>query len=254
MAAAVRPRSFLSTPSARRATITDRAVRYLQTISIHALREEGDVCAIYDISELISFLSTPSARRATERSGPQEAQEAISIHALREEGDPRRQHRRPAGLKISIHALREEGDAEFAVLHQVTEISIHALREEGDRAYGLIYNEWFRFLSTPSARRATRRFSPSHPRCDISIHALREEGDSVTSASATRTADFYPRPPRGGRPSPNRGPSEANDQFLSTPSARRATWCVSPGNTSSRYFYPRPPRGGRLPSMDRRIL
>ena len=111
MAAAVRPRSFLSTPSARRATITDRAVRYLQTISIHALREEGDVCAIYDISELISFLSTPSARRATERSGPQEAQEAISIHALREEGDPRRQHRRPAGLKISIHALREEGDA-----------------------------------------------------------------------------------------------------------------------------------------------
>ena len=78
------------------------------------------------------FLSTPSARRATERSGPQEAQEAISIHALREEGDPRRQHRRPAGLKISIHALREEGDAEFAVLHQVTEISIHALREEGD--------------------------------------------------------------------------------------------------------------------------
>ena len=200
MAAAVRPRSFLSTPSARRATITDRAVRYLQTISIHALREEGDVCAIYDISELISFLSTPSARRATERSGPQEAQEAISIHALREEGDPRRQHRRPAGLKISIHALREEGDAEFAVLHQVTEIS---------------------------------------------IHALREEGDSVTSASATRTADFYPRPPRGGRPSPNRGPSEANDQFLSTPSARRATWCVSPGNTSSRYFYPRPPRGGR---------
>ena len=123
---------FLSTPSARRATITDRAVRYLQTISIHALREEGDVCAIYDISELISFLSTPSARRATERSGPQEAQEAISIHALREEGDLRRQHRRPAGLKISIHALREEGDAEFAVLHQVTEISIHALREEGD--------------------------------------------------------------------------------------------------------------------------
>ena len=148
-------RRFLSTPSARRAT-SRRAIRSLmgayfyprpprggrptraaatdstEPISIHALREEGDVCAIYDISELISFLSTPSARRATERSGPQEAQEAISIHALREEGDLRRQHRRPAGLKISIHALREEGDAEFAVLHQVTEISIHALREEGD--------------------------------------------------------------------------------------------------------------------------
>ena len=101
------------------------------------------------------------------------------------------------------------------------------------------------FLSTPSARRATAVHGPEDLVDTISIHALREEGDSVTSASATRTADFYPRPPRGGRPSPNRGPSEANDQFLSTPSARRATWCVSPGNTSSRYFYPRPPRGGR---------
>ena len=104
---------------------------------------------------------------------------------------------------------------------------------------------FLRFLSTPSARRATAVHGPEDLVDTISIHALREEGDSVTSASATRTADFYPRPPRGGRPSPNRGPSEANNQFLSTPSARRATWCVSPGNTSSRYFYPRPPRGGR---------
>ena len=87
MAAAVRPRSFLSTPSARRATITDRAVRYLQTISIHALREEGDVCAIYDISELISFLSTPSARRATITDRAVRYLQTISIHALREEGD-----------------------------------------------------------------------------------------------------------------------------------------------------------------------
>ena len=81
-------RGFLSTPSARRATrafhSTVPGLRYFYPrpprggrqscphsrlqrlgISIHALREEGDVCAIYDISELISFLSTPSARRAT---------------------------------------------------------------------------------------------------------------------------------------------------------------------------------------------
>ena len=177
MAAAVRPRSFLSTPSARRATITDRAVRYLQTISIHALREEGDVCAIYDISELISFLSTPSARRATERSGPQEAQEAISIHALREEGDPRRQHRRPAGLKISIHALREEGDAEFAVLHQVTEISIHALREEGDCRPWTGGSCRYDFYPCPPRGGRLGGILYGGRGQGISIHALREEGD-----------------------------------------------------------------------------
>ena len=34
----------------------------------------------------------------------------------------------------------------------------------------------------------------------ISIHALREEGDTVPEKSITRSVDFYPRPPRGGRP------------------------------------------------------
>ena len=56
----------------------------------------------------------------------------------------------------------------------------------------------------------------------ISIHALREEGDRVLFFMASVSNDFYPRPPRGGRPlvlllacSPCK--------FLSTPSARRAT-------------------------------
>ena len=35
---------------------------------------------------------------------------------------------------------------------------------------------------------------------DISIHALREEGDSLLlRCLCVRPADFYPRPPRGGR-------------------------------------------------------
>ena len=34
-------------------------------ISIHALREEGDVSVLNSITELDVFLSTPSARRAT---------------------------------------------------------------------------------------------------------------------------------------------------------------------------------------------
>ena len=35
---------------------------------------------------------------------------------------------------------------------------------------------------------------------EISIHALREEGDAVQVGSHLGDHDFYPRPPRGGRP------------------------------------------------------
>ena len=101
-------------------------------ISIHALREEGDIC---------KPVTAPP-------------EQIISIHALREEGDYRHHGRRSSGA-ISIHALREEGDLLVlagGVLAKVflstpsarraTEmsgqgsfvptISIHALREEGD--------------------------------------------------------------------------------------------------------------------------
>ena len=80
------------------------------SISIHALREEGDKRAI---CLLVSRL--------------------ISIHALREEGDPREQMPLWMPARISIHALREEGDERHQVLYcQLQQISIHALREEGD--------------------------------------------------------------------------------------------------------------------------
>ena len=102
-----------------------------------------------------------------------------------------------------------------------------------------------RFLSTPSARRATvtqairgqwpTYFYPRPPRGgrlvrfnkrlrkkQISIHALREEGDPQTTRKPKRKVDFYPRPPRGGRPIMGSGQG-AKKKFLSTPSARRAT-------------------------------
>ena len=101
-------------------------------------------------------------------------------------------------------------------------ISIHALREEGDN-----YIEYVLLKHL------------------ISIHALREEGDSSSLSTNTAPCDFYPRPPRGGRPAREQqyqntiGISihalreegdceEASDydeciRFLSTPSARRAT-------------------------------
>ena len=56
--------------------------------------------------------------------------------------------------------------------------------------------------------------------------------------------DFYPRPPRGGRPvqGDNRPKIKI---FLSTPSARRATTGHRGRHPRLYHFYPRPPRGGR---------
>ena len=79
-------------------------------------------------------------------------------------------------------------------------ISIHALREEGDPA-GKSYRVPNRkFLSTPSARRATQLRELCGDLLLISIHALREEGDVLYV-----------------------GGNWDNGSFLSTPSARRAT-------------------------------
>ena len=78
----------------------------------------------------------------------------------------------------------------------------------------------------------------------ISIHALREEGDSRTSRSTSQKRNFYPRPPRGGRRTSSLS-SSATSEFLSTPSARRATIYFPRFHYTTFNFYPRPPRGGR---------
>ena len=78
---------FLSTPSARRATMEQIRRRINNGISIHALREEGDPQLRQGQLCRKEFLSTPSARRATLPGGDQIWPGEISIHALREEGD-----------------------------------------------------------------------------------------------------------------------------------------------------------------------
>ena len=56
---------------------------------------------------------------------------------------------------------------------------------------------------------------------------------------------FYPRPPRGGRQLAPKPFLHSRFQFLSTPSARRATRQRPECDTILADFYPRPPRGGR---------
>ena len=83
-------------------------------------------------------------------------------------------------------------------------ISIHALREEGDVMMVEPMNTRPLFLSTPSARRATSSAKDSQASGNISIHALREEGDQFLLLVPCCSANFYPRPPRGGRPQKQR--------------------------------------------------
>ena len=193
---------FLSTPSARRATAPSvvrqcpllhfyprppRGGRLVQKlhefftahISIHALREEGDVLMGRRGLGIELFLSTPSARRAT-------------ANLRMRSWWPRYFYPRPP---------RGGRQVDFSPLQPSKGISIHALREEGDRFVAEAQSISGLFLSTPSARRATagaeipatrskhfyprpprggRRYAPfrQHSPFHISIHALREEGDA----------------------------------------------------------------------------
>ena len=169
----------------------------------------------------------------------------ISIHALREEGDSRATSRAPQSRNFYPRPPRGGRPAGCSGGEKETaSISIHALREEGDRFKRRQDVKLTLFLSTPSARRATDSDTKMAGAAKISIHALREEGDSDNKAKKDTEADFYPRPPRGGRQhSGTRRPSLK--RFLSTPSARRATLALYELLKLLSNFYPRPPRGGR---------
>ena len=65
----------------------------------------------------------------------------------------------------------------MSAFKDAVQISIHALREEGDHTQTRERSQRWRFLSTPSARRATRALGYFLEHRHISIHALREEGD-----------------------------------------------------------------------------
>ena len=149
---------FLSTPSARRATCLLTLYGSKEGISIHALREEGDEVRRSSSTVILEFLSTPSARRATVTSSKNKRTNDISIHALREEGDH-------SSLPVAT-----------------TPTDFYPRPPRGGRRFSNsgTNDEINKFLSTPSARRAT---------CN-------------TRTSLHRVTDFYPRPPRGGRRPP----------------------------------------------------
>ena len=172
---------------------------YNSAISIHALREEGDVDGDSRTAQILRFLSTPSARRATSGVLIQCCCIIISIHALREEGDIR--HRKCSPLPVHFYPRPPRGGRPSgrSLPPILSGISIHALREEGDRSYMMASSTHEIFLSTPSARRATTNLAAFADR-EIFLStpsARRATGGSGTGHS--QGDDFYPRPPRGGR-------------------------------------------------------
>ena len=200
----------------------------LMSISIHALREEGDDPTTWNTTFFVKFLSTPSARRATFACTFTTKDFDISIHALREEGDsiPAHQYNHSISF-LSTPSARRATIREPSRTSRVTYFYPRPPRGGRLVAMNSIKLELARFLSTPSARRATpRQTTVRNCYYGISIHALREEGDSI--------GDYFGLP---------------TGVFLSTPSARRATSSVMILSFLIRYFYPRPPRGGRLQSI-----
>ena len=126
----------------------------------------------------------------------------------------------------------------------------------------------FLFLSTPSARRATCKSTAELPFWkNFYPRPPRGGRPAVAPANVLAETYFYPRPPRGGRRPPvsaelricqflstpsarratrNSIKASVFSLFLSTPSARRATSCGFVPSRCHWHFYPRPPRGGRL--------
>ena len=214
---------FLSTPSARRATLP------LPRIAV----------------AILVFLSTPSARRATRRK--RSGREARTNFYPRPPRGGRLLCRQPPIAAAYFYPRPPRGgrlDYNGNPLSSTIFLSTPSARratfrtEEEAKA--------FKFLSTPSARRATGRGLLSPRAVLISIHALREEGDCAWSGREPSRQNFYPRPPRGGRPAQKALPCRSV-LFLSTPSARRATVTDGRPRSAEPNFYPRPPRGGRRP-------
>ena len=155
-------------------------------------------------------------------------------------------NREGAETNISIHALREEGDS--SVPHRQTtkdNISIHALREEGDGFSTADQETATIFLSTPSARRATVPILPAagvlqnfYPR------PPRGGRPPVWRYRLHSSLHFYPRPPRGGRRSSGRERSAAPNFYPRPPRGGRPRGKLRACGRGD--FYPRPPRGGRL--------
>ena len=194
------PPSFLSTPSARRATRRDgQTAADLNHFYPRPPRGGRPLAAAASLWHS-NFYPRPPRGGRLQQLGIHPESWKISIHALREEGDhtakkedashadfyprPPRGGRHSGGVKDQMTAHnfyprppRGGRQAVDGLSRIPGRISIHALREEGDPLKSDQTENILKFLSTPSARRATFNCAGLVVDQRISIHALREEGD-----------------------------------------------------------------------------
>ena len=145
---------FLSTPSARRAT--GRPGRPISPggISIHALREEGDMVHHHHPRRGFYFYPRPPRGGRLNYNAVNYDEVVISIHALREEGDHI--------TAISKLRLRDfyprppRGGRLYGAAKNTVYTYFYPRPPRGGRPLVAFFNVWFK---------------------GISIHALREEGD-----------------------------------------------------------------------------
>ena len=213
---------FLSTPSARRATLRDK-----------------------DTGKEYRYFYPRPPRGGRRKVAPPHDSEGNHFYPRPPRGGrPLAFFRVLCYIEISIHALREEGDIAFQLAAANLD-NFYPRPPRGGRRNDLsskIFSSLF--LSTPSARRATncrdrskyntRHFYPRPPRGGRpSCPGLRRTSSTFLSTPSARRATF------------NFHSSAALPVFLSTPSARRATQRLAVVKFRIVNFYPRPPRGGR---------
>ena len=148
----------------------------MPVISIHALREEGDAWSMTSSTSTSNFYPRPP------RGG---RQKTLTFSKKYDNFYPRP----PRGGRL-ISPRKLASRARFLSTPSARRATPVKPKRRGD----------VKFLSTPSARRATLRYWRPRRIQQISIHALREEGDLAWRNSSTVRFNFYPRPPRGGRP------------------------------------------------------
>ena len=197
---------FQSTPSARRATFPAQRDADGRRISIHALREEGDVQHRHDHAGQHNFNPRPP------RGGRRDAQGAVDLDAVFQST--------PSARRATSHADRVGNVGQFQSTPSARRATYNERLQKHDFSYfnprpprgGRPRPRFFRSSISgnfnPRPPRGGRRSATAatRPPPQISIHALREEGDCRT-VSAYISAMI----------------------FQSTPSARRATriyrWC-----------------------------
>ena len=236
-------------------------------ISIHVPREGDDSAGRCVGAPVALFLSTSPARGTTTAAGLCTNPTTISIHVPREGDDA--QTGAEYNPPLYFYPRPPRGGRRAHKMPANRHNNFYPRPPRGGR-HRTMYRLYMAdaFLSTSPARGTTTLTTPGFARSPISIHVPREGDDGrmlirllrtitflSTSpargttvflfAASSTVSNFYPRPPRGGRPVAGQ-PGEVREvHFYPRPPRGGRHNHLFHSFSLLLYFYPRPPRGGR---------